>query len=188
MHYTDLDLCRYHSGPYDAGQWQSPLQAVGWLEQPHAFATGATPAGLVARLEAFVTASQKHYSSWSFRGLHDCTLCAPEAARGPHVTKSHVNIWVPGEGVIYIAPAMITHYVAAHDYLPPEGFVRAVMRCPDYASSAYCAALRTANADTAIPLLTAAEVRTAWQAEQLRLKAHWAQMQAQGASGKKKDG
>lgn len=171
MHCADLDLCRYHNGPYDAEQWQSPLQAVGWLESTHAFATGRAPTGLVARLEAFIEASAAYYSSYVFRGLHDCTLCTAETARvGRHHRRSHVNVWVPGEGVIYIAPATITHYVEDHGYLPPEAFVRAVMSCPDYGSAAYCAALRAANADAAVPLLTEAEARAQWQAEMERLK------------------
>ncbi|MGV3661982.1 MAG: hypothetical protein ACO1TE_17490 [Prosthecobacter sp.] len=177
MHFADLALCRYSSGPYDADQWQSPLQAIGWLEQPHTFTTGAAPAGLVARLETFMDASRRFYSSFVFRGLYQCTLCTAETARGSHFAQSHVNIWVPGEGVIYIAPGTINHYVGDHRYLPPEAFIRAVMQCPDYASAAYCAALRAANGGEPIPLLTAAEVLARDQAERERLKAHWASSQ-----------
>lgn len=37
------------------------------------------------------------------------------------------DIQVEGEGDVYRAPALMLHYVTAHDYLPPEEFVDAVL-------------------------------------------------------------
>lgn len=93
MHFADLALCYSHNGPYDAEQWQSPLLAVGWLESPHAFATGRAPNGLVARLEAFIDASARHYPSQVFRGRHDCTLCLAGLPRGRHLSEESGSWW-----------------------------------------------------------------------------------------------
>lgn len=43
MHYADLCLSCYSGGPYDAGQWASPLLTIGWLEHPHAFPPDLRP-------------------------------------------------------------------------------------------------------------------------------------------------
>ena len=41
------------------------------------------------------------------------------------------NLFVPGEGLIYVAPSMIAHYIDAHAYDPPAVFWEAVMKCPE---------------------------------------------------------
>lgn len=46
-----------------------------------------------------------------------------------------------------------THYVAEHSYRPPMEFIEAVMRCPEYGSPAFEAALTEANASKLPPLL-----------------------------------
>jgi hypothetical protein len=51
------------------------------------------------------------------------------------------NVFVPGEGVIYVAPSMIAHYIDAHNYEPPAVFWEAVMKCPEMGSDAYGQAL-----------------------------------------------
>jgi len=164
MHYEDLTLCEYHRGPHDASEWHSPLRAIGWLEHPHDFSSGQTTPELLARLELLIAASWDHYPSEAFRGRHECTLCLLGDARPSRPVRSHENIWVPGDGVVYIAPGMITHYVGDHGYRPPTEFIDAVMNCPDYGSPAYCSALRAANADHAPPLLTKAEVEAHFRA------------------------
>ena len=51
------------------------------------------------------------------------------------------NLFVPGEGVIYVAPSMIAHYIDAHAYEPPRVFWEAVMKCPEMWSDGYGQAL-----------------------------------------------
>jgi hypothetical protein len=31
------------------------------------------------------------------------------------------------DGVVYVAPVLVAHYVEVHSYRPPEGFIRAVV-------------------------------------------------------------
>ncbi len=59
MYFEDLALCRYHQGSLDADSWKVPLRAVGWLERPHQYPRGATPATLLSKLEVIVCAGQK---------------------------------------------------------------------------------------------------------------------------------
>ena len=47
------------------------------------------------------------------------------------------NLFVPGEGLIYVAPSMVAHYIDAHAYEPPAVFWEAVMKCPEMRSEAY---------------------------------------------------
>lgn len=51
------------------------------------------------------------------------------------------NLFVPGEGCVYIAPSMIVHYLDVHDYDPPAIFWEAVMNCPEMRSDTYRQAL-----------------------------------------------
>jgi hypothetical protein len=172
MHFNDLALCSYHPGPCDASSWTSPLLSVGWLEHPHSYPVGRTPQELLERLEALIAASWEHFPSFAFRGLHECSLCASGKPAEGRPTRSHENLWIPGDGVIYIAPGMITHYIGDHSYLPPEGFIRAVLTCPDYGSPAYHAALLVANSDKQPPLLTKQQVAEKWSKEREMLAEH----------------
>jgi hypothetical protein len=51
------------------------------------------------------------------------------------------NLYVPGEGCVYVAPSMIVHYIDVHRYEPPAAFWEAVMKCPEMSSETYRQAL-----------------------------------------------
>jgi len=38
-------------------------------------------------------------------------------------------------GLVYVAPVLIVHYVQVHSYLPPAEFIRAVVSVDDTASA-----------------------------------------------------
>src|SRR3712207_9113012 len=42
--------------------------------------------------------------------------------------RGSANLFVPTEGFVYVAPAMILHYIRDHRYAPPEQFRTAVDR------------------------------------------------------------
>lgn len=151
MFIPDLDLCRYHTGPFDADNWSVPLRAIGWLEHPHQFDTGATPSGLAARLQMLVKQGRSAYSHYNFRGVKFCSICKSAGLDSPGPIWSQENIFVPGNGVVYIAPGGIVHYVEAHSYLPPREFIDAVFSCPKYGSHEFRDALHAANGGTAPP-------------------------------------
>jgi hypothetical protein len=88
-------------------------------------------------------------------GRHECEFC-PEGAKkdleayyrrhkferhGLAVDFGANNLYVPGDGCIYVAPSMIVHYVDVHRYEPPVAFWEAVMKCPEMSSESYRQAL-----------------------------------------------
>ncbi len=53
------------------------------------------------------------------------------------------NVMLPGEGVIYVAPSLVAHYVDAHEYQPPQEFMEAVIQCPPMRSMQYLRAIKS---------------------------------------------
>ncbi|AMV29564.1 hypothetical protein VT84_34535 [Gemmata sp. SH-PL17] len=51
------------------------------------------------------------------------------------------NLWLPGDGFLFVAPSLILHYMDAHEYSPPDEFQEAVRACPPMRSMAYLKAL-----------------------------------------------
>jgi hypothetical protein len=152
VHFEDSTLCHYHAGPLDAASWRAPLLAIGWLEHPHDFVRGTAPVGLVRQLEGLVIAAGKAHPHRNFRGLHQCSICEARGSGTKGLPSSHINMLIPGPGVIYAAPAGIVHHIEAHSYLPPSEFIEAVERCPDYGSPAFYEAVRASNCGEPPPL------------------------------------
>src|SRR5262245_12401343 len=152
MYFADLDLCRYHSGPFDAGSWSVSLHAVGWLERLYRFNTGAVPSAGVCNLNEMLEQMCSAYFHYGFRGLHVCSLCQWPGASSSALPGLYINVFVPGANVFYVAPAGIIHYIERHSYLPPQEFLEAVLRCPDCTTIDYREALSTANGGREIPL------------------------------------
>src|SRR5262245_17422220 len=113
MWYEDLSS-------YDPEGW---ARAVGWLERGHDFATGPVRSELLEKLELLF---RNRYMWVASPGVHDCDFCAHrrDAPSGAGM------LWVPGNGVLYVCPDLIRHYIRVHQYLPPEEFCEAVLRCP----------------------------------------------------------
>jgi hypothetical protein len=47
------------------------------------------------------------------------------------------EVYLPGQGCIYVAPTGIVHYISAHWYKPPTPFLEAVLACPPMGSMTY---------------------------------------------------
>ena len=73
------------------------------------------------------------------RGTHVCPFCEPPRdiiAQDPHYyyiwsqrREGNGEIRVTGlNRFIYVAPVLIVHYIAEHQYQPPEEFIDAVLR------------------------------------------------------------
>lgn len=107
------------------GAFSVPEVNVGWLDPGHDFPRGDLPAELVEKLDGICRASRFNMT----RGWHCCRFCSGSGAHGS------AEIRIMGDGVVYAAPTLIAHYVAAHRYLPPEGFVRALRDCPGQAEA-----------------------------------------------------
>lgn len=116
--YRDLDPC-----PYFGPDHVHSLRAVGWLGAGKDFPTGPTRHDLVKKLR-LQRKSQCNPWYGAFLGMHTCELCDDRSV------GSWANLYIPGDGVVYVAPEGIIHYIEAHDYLPPLEFRNAVERCP----------------------------------------------------------
>ncbi len=115
------------------------IVAVGWLERRHAFPTGF---GVIA-VEVFAKLAALLTDPWQpavAAGWHACDLCLykPEAMGAK-------NVFVPGDGKVFVAPELILHYMNAHRYTPPDEFCRAVVACPPMRSQPYRKALLAAG-------------------------------------------
>lgn len=79
-------------------------------------------------------------TSWSpvkTCGSHRCELCTTSE---PPTYASGI-ILVPWGKLIYIAPAMINHYLRDHQYAPPREFINAVLAGPVIGSRSYFQAI-----------------------------------------------
>ncbi len=119
----DMTPCTYF--PIARGE---SLLAVGWLEDTNEFPVGKVPTAFYRRLEQLVVDPWQPIVAV---GLHQCSLCQSDGAYG------NANIFVPSNGRILVAPALILHYINCHHYCPPEEFVQAVLVCPDTRSMDY---------------------------------------------------
>jgi hypothetical protein len=64
---------------------------------------------------------------------------------GELLRDSHINLFIPGLDVLYLATGRTDHYIDFHSYVPPVAFVDALMACPDPDSAEYKAALLGLN-------------------------------------------
>ena len=104
------------------------LLAVGWIEEA-GFTTGAVPEECI---EALITAYPSKIIPDGTRGLHTCTLCEVEMLKvewkGKKVdVKGYGHYLVRLENAVYMAPALLLHYILDHDYRPPQIFIDAVI-------------------------------------------------------------
>jgi len=121
--FEDLAPCNYFRP-----EWSSFLRSIGWLERGKSF-----PTGLVER-KVYDKLLELWNSPWSplySMGPHRCDLCYYEGEYGT------TNLFIPGEGFIFVCPQLIVHYMNAHGYRPPEEFCQAVLLCPPMKSMDY---------------------------------------------------
>lgn len=129
------------------GETQLGLQplAVGWLQQGKPYPTGRLPAEFATRLLPFC------YEANSLPGgrrdarcalSRDCGLLRP-LSEADNIVYFDSHIRVIGEEDIFAAPALIYHYVTAHQYRPPDAFVQAVLQGPAAGSAEHRALLKT---------------------------------------------
>jgi len=126
---------------------------VGWLSSKQPFTTGETSYEFRDLLLRFCRDSHVVHIA---RGFHVCELCNVSSARwyadakdryGPHTTWASIGdgeVRVFGKNAIYAAPTLIYHYVFEHSYLPPDGFIDAVLTGPAPESVDYKTLLKPA--------------------------------------------
>jgi hypothetical protein len=120
MFYHDLELYRYGL-PVPL----SDVVTVGWLSKEHGFPTGEIDIDLLRALEKLLYSHRVN----PYRGRHVCEFCsAPVSYQG--IILGSAEIWLPSldGNVIFAAPDLIYHYIAAHGYRPPAEFAVAAIR------------------------------------------------------------
>jgi len=127
MHFDDLTPFTYSSSEPSAS-----VLNVGWLGEGHDFPVAAPHPGLVSALRTLVANPVNLY-----RGAHQCEFCPstpPEKRNGmlwstaPEEILGNGEIHVSGQdGIKYVAPVLIRHYVEVHQYSPPAAFVQACL-------------------------------------------------------------
>jgi hypothetical protein len=133
--FADLSECTYFGRAC-----ARHLRAVGWLERGKPFPRGMPFLGALANRDVLRKLSKLLENPWQLvplRGWHTCDFCFLPR-RG---TRSISNLFVPGQGTIYVCPELILHYIRRHGYVPPAEFTRAVLECPPMRSDAYFDAL-----------------------------------------------
>ncbi len=105
------------------------VRAVGWLSSSHPFDQGRVDEATLAKMATLVADGWVHVVA---AGPHLCELCSK--------VRNASNVLVPSANFLYVAPAMVVHYIRDHGYEPPGAFLRAVLRCPAPPSDAYFAA------------------------------------------------
>ena len=107
-----------------SGKEKRPILSVGWLGLEGEYSTGEVPHAFTKKLKKLCEQSINPY-----RGFHRCEFCSEEAVsefswnkigNGEIRIKSREGIW-------YIAPKMIHHYVVEHQYKPPLEFIKCVL-------------------------------------------------------------
>jgi hypothetical protein len=127
VYYPDLTRLDY----FPVGE-TTILKAVGWLSIGQDFKTGQVSHIFFERLQELMKFAWQPFQSM---GVHLCELC--QFAEYEQTPCGNKNLFIPFDGVIFVAPELILHYVNAHHYLPPQIFIDAVMQCPEMGSMAY---------------------------------------------------
>jgi hypothetical protein len=90
---------------------------IGWLDRSQPFPTGITSEEFQAKLERLCQRRVKQT-----RGQHPCYFC-----KGRNRPASSSEMRVAGDRKVYAAPSLVHHYVAGHNYRPPDEFIAAVL-------------------------------------------------------------
>lgn len=108
---------------------------IGWLGANEPVSKGPVPSGFTERLLSLAVTPAN-----VTRGFHDCEFCDRESPirvrttldpRG-FVSLGTGEIVVHGaDGLTYVAPTLVYHYVVDHGYQPPRAFVDAVLSDDD---------------------------------------------------------
>jgi hypothetical protein len=132
--------------PWDVdGADSSHLRAVGWLAAGKAFTTGEVSEQVFVKLcELLKKRWHPPYLPYYPESPPPCGLCSSVEGTGTSrfthgrggfngliISPTSGDCFcVPGNGIIYISPCSIAHYMDNHAYRPPDEFCQAVLRCP----------------------------------------------------------
>jgi hypothetical protein len=114
------------------------LRAVGWLGS-QVPSSGDTPGECIDRL--WLAYEDELLLSDGLKGWHDCEICTgddqhyPAGGVGPIIhwrgrdlrLYGHGHYLIRNRNIVYMAPALVLHYILDHRYRPPDEFVETVI-------------------------------------------------------------
>jgi hypothetical protein len=138
-HYVDLEPCDYIR--FNPARRHLAI-SVGWLESAFEYSRGAVPSHFVDRL-ARITEINPGHPEMVMCGWHDCEFEHSARPDGSTISdpqfpsSSKRELYIPFKGCLFVSPENIGHYITVHNYTPPEQFIEAIERCPDFESDDY---------------------------------------------------
>lgn len=120
--------------PYTYSQADQSLN-VGWLSASEEFAIGETPFEFKEKLRQFCLDENVIKIMRGFQECEFCGLSSTDWAR-MHPSYGENSKWmsigngeirVGGRSAVFASPVLIYHYVAEHQYMPPQEFIDAVL-------------------------------------------------------------
>lgn len=137
-YFPDLSPYAYRHGSHPG------VVHVGWLDNEHPYPTGSVDDRLIEKIRWLASKPVELY-----RGKHICELCVEPADVVKTSLHNRATIdpecswakwaagrWSNGEirvtrgGMTFAAPLLIVHYLEAHQYLPPDEFLKAIEETP----------------------------------------------------------
>lgn len=111
------------------------VKTVGWLGSENEFTRGAVPKEFIDKLLLILCTRTETFDAHAcvLRGIEPCGLChrtieckcAREGKPGMFLGMS--ELWIPTDhGRLFAAPSLVLHYIAEHQYRPPDDFIEAV--------------------------------------------------------------
>ena len=126
MYFEDLTAYNYEPRTDDPDYYENMLN-VGWLDPSQPFQTGKVSQDALNRLMQLAETPVRE-----MLGFQYCEFCDGEDDGSveffDHHPKGNCEIRVTSKsGATYAAPILICHYVSAHQYLPPQEFLDALV-------------------------------------------------------------
>ena len=123
MYFEDLSPYTYGIPP-DAPSWinfgkLADAVNVGWLADGYNFEKGSSPKKFLSRLRKLTKSPEN--VMW---GVHDCDIC--DSARCGASGNGEIHV-TGADGITYVAPVLLVHYIDARSYRPPQPFIDAVL-------------------------------------------------------------
>lgn len=147
-YFKDFTPCTY----FATDEWQCRLMAIGWIEQGKPFPRGTVGDGVIERIATLREEFGRAFPAVAFRGLHECSLCDAGGNGASPLKHSHINLFLPHRGFVFVAPGRVDHAIQAHGYQPPESFLQALMHCPSPLSESFQQTIRASNRGVDAPL------------------------------------
>jgi hypothetical protein len=132
--FEDLTPCTYFD------HWQERLLAIGWLQPGMQYTKGPVTEEFFHHLARLLLDPWQPFIAAGHEPCGYCRFSKGSASfkyRDMVISVGSANLFVPGNGCIYVAPSLIAHYIDSHEYKPPIQFQEAVISCPEMKSVAY---------------------------------------------------